>query len=282
MTPLSKVRAQWPGFTPWWIAIGSAAGLLNGAGFLVSVFFANAWSAWLAADIAREHGRGQAMRRAWMLIALGMLCNAARIAYELGFHFAGHTDSSLSPLLGLRQFPIVASLVAMSVGLHAMWSSFRSLGLGVRLHKLDWALMAAIILLIPPVVWSRSGLNDARSPFAIVRYLQVASPALLAIPASMAVVLYRISRELGEGFMALALRWMAAALGIRLVALVVATAITESNTAGNPLVIFAHWAFLAALLCRRRLSLVTSDLVEQYSMSGPALLATLGWKKIQG
>ena len=75
---------------------------------------------------------------------------------------------------------------------------------------------------------------------------------------------------------------MAAALGIRLVALVVATAITSSSSAGNPLVIFAHWAFLGALLCRRRLSAVTSDLVAQYSVSGPALLATLGLKKIEG
>ena len=65
----------------------------------------------------------------------------------------------------------------------AMWSSFTSLRLGVRLRALDWALIGCILLLVPPVVSTRQNMADAESALAVVRYLQFASPFLLAIPA---------------------------------------------------------------------------------------------------
>jgi hypothetical protein len=159
-----------------------------------------------------------------------------------------------------------------------MWSSFASLAMGLRLRLLDWALMGCILLLVPPVVWSRQSLADSGSPLVAVRYLQFASPFLLAVPAAMGVALYRISREMGEGLMAIALRCLAASFAIRLMALVITTAGPSPRTQ-VVLTITAHWVFLLGLAYRCRFSRETHELIERYESDREAQLALLSSKK---
>lgn len=239
---------------------------------LLPILVANLLSAQLGWRIAGEYERHTPMWIAWSLISAGALANAGRVGFELAFLLTGRTNSAVSIALGLRQVLIAGSLVMLGWGLAAMWSSFTSLRLGVRLRRADWALIGCIILLVTPVVLTRQRMNDAGSPWDLIRYLQFASPFLLAIPASLGLVLYRISREMGEGLMALALRFLAASFAIRLFVLAIRALPDPTSTAATLavftvpplLVITAHWMFLLGLVCRRQLSRATVDLIEQY------------------
>jgi hypothetical protein len=154
-----------------------------------------------------------------------------------------------------------------------MWSAFTTLQLGIRLHAIDWTLIGCIFLLVPTVIWNRQTMGDSGSPWTIVRYLQFASPILLAIPSSMGILLYRVSREMGEGRMALTLQCLAGSLALRLSALAAAALLgPDGNAAGAspatlvPMVLYvmAHWVFLLGLVHRRRLSHQTTDLIARY------------------
>lgn len=235
----------------------------------IAILIPNLLSAFLGRRIASEHEPQTTMRLAWNLIAAGVFTNAVRTVYELVFQFMGRFNSAVHPALGLRQVIIVISFILTVAGLIAMWSSFTALDFGLRLRIVDFALIACILLLVPPVVWSQAALRDAHSPMLVVRSLQFASPFLLAVAASIAVVLYRISRELGEGLMAVTLRCVAAAFAIRLLALVVTTAPGLYAQRAGPVVqlvllVSAHWIYLLGLVYRRRLSLTTADLMEWY------------------
>lgn len=253
--------------------------LLNAAMFVPCLL-----SAWLAVRIAREHGQRSLMRSAWILIAAGSLCQACRFGYEIPFHAAGRIDSSTLPVLGLRQLAIAGSLLLLAAGLCAMWSSFAGLSLGLRLRPADLALMALFLLLVPPVVWSRFVMADAHSPFTVVRYLQFASPLLLAIPASIGVALYRVSREMGQGLLAVALRCIATSFAIRLVLLLFGALLGPAPGAGTPfflaflpmlLSIGAHWLFLLGLVYRCRVSRAAHQLIASYLTLGPGRVSPL-------
>lgn len=239
---------------------------------LAPILAANLVSARLGWRIAGEYDSGTQMRLAWNLIASGALANAGRVGFELALQLTGRTNSAVSIELGLRQILIVASLLMLGVGLAAMWSSFTSLRLGVRLRGADWALIGCILLLVLPVILTRQRMNDAGSPLPLIRYLQFASPILLAVPASLGLVLYRISREMGEGLMALTLRLLAASFGLRLLVLA-GRAVPDPADAGAVLAVYvapplliiaAHWMFLLGLVYRRQLSHTTAGLIEQY------------------
>lgn len=256
---------------------------------LIPILLANVLSARLGLRIADEHDGHAPMRLAWNLIAAGTLANAGRVGFELAFQITGQTNSAVSIALGMRQILIAGSLVMLGGGLAAMWSSFTSLRLGVRLRGSDWMWIGCILLLVPPVVLTRQRMSDAGSPLDLVRYLQYASPFLLAIPASLGLVLYRISREMGEGLMALALRFLAASFAIRLLALA-GKALPDFTGAGTALaastvpallVITAHWVFLLGLAYRRQLSRATTDLIERYQRDQQQQLAMLA-KNLSG
>jgi hypothetical protein len=257
---------------------------------LAPVLFANIQSTrlgWLiAGEYAGEFERHTPMRLAWNLIAAGSLANAGRVGFELAFQVTGRTNSAVTIALGLRQILIVASLVLLSGGLAAMWSAFTSLRLGVRLRGVDWALIGFVLLLVPPVVLTRQRMNDAGSPLEMVRYMQFASPFLLAVPASLGLVLYRISREMGEGLMSLTLRFLAAFFALRLLVLAGRALPDHTSPVGMLvvatvpplLVITAHWSCLLGLVYRRRLSHTTTDLIERYQGDQREQLAMLAKK----
>ena len=239
----------------------------------VSHFTANVSSGVLGRRIALDHDKGTLMRLAWNLITLAVLVNACRVVFEVAFQSTGRLDSAIYPALGLRQILVASSFLILTGALGAMWSAFTTLQLGIRLRAIDWALIGCVVFLVPPVIWNRQTMGDSGSPWAIVRYLQISGPILLAIPASMGIVLYRVSEEMGEGRMALTLKCLAGSLALRLSALAAAAFLgPDGNAAGAsatslvPMVFYitAHWIFLLGLVHRWRLSHQTTDLIERY------------------
>lgn len=234
---------------------------------------ANVSSGVLGRRIALDHDQGTLMRLAWNLVTVGILVNACRVVFELSFQILGRFDSAIYPALGLRQILVASSFLILTGAFAAMWSAFTTLQLGIRLHPIDWALIGCIVLLVPTVVWNRQSMGDSGSPLTIVRYLQFAGPILLAIPSSMGILLYRVSKEMGEGRMALTLQCLAGSLALRLSALAAAALLgPDGNAAGAsaatlvPMVLYvtAHWVFLLGLVHRWRLSHQTTDLIARY------------------
>jgi FtsH-binding integral membrane protein len=124
--------------------------------------------------------------------------------------------------MSLRQIPIAVSLILLTAALVAMWSSFTSIGLGLRFRRSDALLLIVILALVPSIFSLRENMNDARSVYPLIRHLQSSSPLLLAAPALVALVLHRISQEMGSGQLAISLRFLVASLVLRLLALMVA------------------------------------------------------------
>ncbi|MBI5282401.1 MAG: hypothetical protein HY858_12020 [Candidatus Solibacter usitatus] len=248
------------------------------------IIIPNLLAAWLAWKISQDHEGPSAMGLCWRLMMLGAAVNALRNLYEVSSFLAGRLDPARYPALGLRQILIVLSLLLMIAALLSMWSSFASLGLGVRPRVLDVCLTAAILLLVPPVFAGRGLLSDAISPYAVVRYLQYASPFLLAVPAALAVVLCRISSEMGGGALAIALRLFAASFALRLIALIGATApwlrgeAILALFASHFFVVLssaAHWLVVLGLSYRWELSHSAIRLIRRYEDHGAEELAGL-------
>jgi hypothetical protein len=175
--------------------------------------------------IRHDSPRGSRMRMAWTLLGLSAVLAMARHSYEIVAEFGNW----LLPARSWRQILIVASLLVLTWGLVELGRAFRQVGLAPRWKRVDWLWLALLIALSVPVVINRERLGDAASSIAAMRYLQFLSFILLAVPATIALGLHRISWEMTGGRWALALRWMAAFLLLRLVNLCLSTS-TEGWT----------------------------------------------------
>jgi hypothetical protein len=229
--------------------------------------------------ISRDHRPQSAMRIAWLLMMASSVAAAARFGYEAAGILAGWNNPLAHALLGLRQIPIVVSLVLLAASLAVMWFSFTSIGLGIKLRAADILIMVLIVLLVPPTIWARRQMADAQAALEFVRYLQFLSPLLLAIPAALAVVLYRISREMGGGQYAKVLRCLVAFLLIRLVALMVGTVPALDwlplRIVMEAVSMSVSAIFVLALVYRCEMRRSASEMVLRYESDPAAELASL-------
>jgi len=193
----------------------------------------------------------------------------------------------LHTTVSLRQIPIVLALVCLTAGLIAMWASFAALGMGVRFHWMDLLWAALILAFVPFIINSHENMQDAHSEWPFIRYLQSASPVLLAVPALLAVVLHRIRQEMGGGQLAVVFRLFIAFLLLRLVAL--SASVTAMRVELPVLAIIgqasgaaAVWLFPIAALKRWHMTLAASELARRYESNPGAELEQLAARSIGG
>ena len=220
-------------------------------------------------QILKDHPTGSTMRLAWLMMTWSAVLSIVRHGFELTSGVAGWTVTMPTTLVSLRQIPIVLALVFLTAGLVAMWSSFASIGMGLRFRWTDLIWVAVILAMVPFVISSRENMADARSAYPLIRGLQSLSPILLAVPALLAVALHRIRQEMGGGQLATALRLLVAFLVLRLVALLVGTsglrsdfpwlaALTQAGGWAAP------WLFTLAAVQRWRLTISANELERRY------------------
>jgi hypothetical protein len=247
------------------------------AGVMATVLYSV--GAILSWRISRDHRPQSAMRIAWVLMMSSSVAAAVRFAFESAAIHARWNNPVEHALLGLRQIPIVLSLVLLAASLAVMWFSFTSVGLGIKLRGADILIMGLIVLLVPPIVGARRQMADAQAAFEFVRYLQFLSPLLLAVPAALAIVLYRISREMGGGQYAKVLRCLVAFLLIRLVALMVGTVPALDwlplRITMEALYTSVSAIFVLALVYRCEMRRSASEMVRRYEKDPAAELASL-------
>lgn len=232
-------------------------------------------SAHLCRKIASDHGQGTRMRLAWRLITASAAVAVVRHLFEWLVLATGWVDTRLTTLVSLRQIPIVVSLVLLTAGLAAMWSSFAAVGLGVRFRASDGLLLVAILAFVPAILSLREGMHDAQSAYTVIRRLQAASPILLAAPAALSVVLHRIRQEMGGGRLATSLRYLAAFLVMRLVSLWLGL-LPEAGPAtvlSRTLWWAAPWLFVLAVWHRWQVTVSAAELAARYETDPDAELA---------
>jgi hypothetical protein len=232
-------------------------------------------AAYLCHNITADHREGTRMHRAWGLITASAGVAVLRHFFEWLVLATGWIDTHFTTLVSLRQIPIVLSLVLLTAGLVAMWSSFAAVGMGVQFRLSDGVLLAGILAFVPAILSLREGMHDARSAYAWVRYLQAASPVLLAAPALVAVVLHRIRQEMGGGEMSASMRYLAAFLVVRLVSLWLGllAGVPAATVLSRTLWWAAPWLFLLAVWRRWQVTVFAAQLAERYEKDPEAELA---------
>ena len=104
------------------------------------------------------------MRFAWILMAASIAVAMLRHGYEWSMLLAGWNRTSLlTSVVSLRQIPIALALILLTAALVAMWSSFASIGLGLRFRRSDALFLIVILALVPSIFSLRDNMNDARS-----------------------------------------------------------------------------------------------------------------------
>lgn len=225
--------------------------------------------------IANDYRDRSTMRLAWRLIAASAGFAVVRHSFEGLVLATGWVDTMLTTLVSLRQLPIAVSLILLTAGLVAVWSSFTSIGMGLRFRAADVLVLAVILAFVPSILSLREEMSDAQSVYPIIRHLQSASPLLLAIPALVSLVLHRISQEMGGGQLALSLRCMVAFLLMRMLALLLGLfpGVPALTVASRTVWWSTAGLFLLAVFYRWQVTLSASELADRYEADPDAELA---------
>jgi len=160
-------------------------------------------------EIAAEYRQTRWLRVAWLALAANAGVSIVRIIVEsslLNLIWPGHTRA---PLWGLLQhLTIVPANAFLLFGMLAMWWAYHQVGLGFTIEKRDYAAIAGILGLIVALVVFREGLSEARSPYALSRWLQLSGLALLSLSAAASLVLHRMAMQMSGGKLAVALSFL--------------------------------------------------------------------------
>jgi hypothetical protein len=238
---------------------------------------AYALALYLCFRIQADYPADSRMRLAWRLIAAS--CAFAVIRYVIDWIAVCWWSAMDMTLVSLRQIPIALTLILLTGGLVAMWTSFAAIGLGSRFRRLDLLGFAATTACVPFIFSLREGMADAQSGYAFIRYIQAASPILLAAPALAALALHRISHEMGQGTLAVSLRLLAVSLVLRLVSLWIGSSVMGRRPLLYALALAAHsaasWIFVQAIFQRWSLTVQAARLTERYQYDPEGEIAEL-------
>jgi hypothetical protein len=108
----------------------------------------------------------------------------------------------------LQHLAIVPANAFLLFGLLAMWWAYHEVGLGFAVEKRDYAAIAGILGLLVALMVFREGLSEARSPYAVSRWLQLIGLALLSFSAAASLATHRVAMQMGGGKLAVVLRFL--------------------------------------------------------------------------
>ena len=160
-------------------------------------------------EIAAEHRQTRWLRLAWLALAGNAGVSIVRMVVESSLFNLIWPGYTRDPLWGLLQhLAIVPANAFLLFGLLAMWWAYHEVGLGFALEKRDYAAIAGILGLLLTLMVFREGLSEARSPYAVSRWLQLIGLALLSLCAAASLATHRMAMQMGGGKLAVALRFL--------------------------------------------------------------------------
>ena len=160
-------------------------------------------------EIAAEHRQTRWLRFAWLALTGNAAVSIIRIVVESPLFNLVWPGYTRAPLWGLLQHLTIAPANALLLfGLLAMWWAYHQVGLGFAVEKRDYAAIAGILCLLVALMVFHEGLSEARSPYAVSRWLQLVGLALLSFSAAASLATHRVAMQMGGGKLAVALRFL--------------------------------------------------------------------------
>ncbi len=163
----------------------------------------------LSLEVAAEYRQSRWAQLAWWLLAANAaLSLLKKIAGSLLIDFLVH-DYRSNPLRGLLENAlIVPANLCLLLALIAMWWALHRLGLGFKIERRDYLSMAGVALVFLALLLIREDLSQGRSPYLLSRVLQPFGLALLGICSAFSVLLHRYAVQMGDGTLAVVMRWL--------------------------------------------------------------------------
>lgn len=163
----------------------------------------------LSLEVAAEYQQARWARLGWLLLA-------ANAALSLIKRSAGSPLFDLvtegyraGPLRGLLDnLLVVPANLCLLAGLLALWWGWQGLGLGFKIERRDWAMMAGVAALFLTLLLQRENLSQGQSPYLLSRVLQPLGLGLLAAASACGLVLHRYAIQMGDGRLAMVMRWL--------------------------------------------------------------------------
>lgn len=160
-----------------------------------------------------EFGHGSLMWWTWRLMLLSSLAEAIRHAIDFSSSF--YHGPSAAGLRGLSLLPMSLSLSLELASLVLLWMSFSRVGIHAPFSRKDGMLGLVICALVVFCFMERNYFPHATAASHLFRHIELANPVLFAVSIVIAVVLYRLSRDLGDGDLALSILFLALQLSAR-------------------------------------------------------------------
>ena len=163
----------------------------------------------LSLSVAAEYRQSRWARLAWWLLAANAaLSLLKKLAGSLLLDFLVE-DYRGNPLRGLLENAlIVPANLCLLLGLIALWWALHRIGLGFKIERRDYLAMAGVAAVFLALLIIREDLSQGRSPYVLSRVLQPLGLALLGFCSAFSVVLHRYAVQLGDGTLAVVMRWL--------------------------------------------------------------------------
>ena len=194
---------------PWWAGLTPRLWVTESAiktGFLCLAY---GLALSLNLEIAAEYRQARWLRLAWVALAGNAGVSIVRMVVESSLFNLIWPGYTRDPLWGLLQhLAIVPANAFLLFGLLAMWWAYHEVGLGFAIEKRDYAAIAGILGLLIALMVFREGLSEARSPYAVSRWLQLLGLTLLSLSAAASLATHRVAMQMGGGKLAVALRFL--------------------------------------------------------------------------
>ena len=162
----------------------------------------------LCFQIAGEYRHSHWLRTAWFCLAIKSAVAVLRYALDdpmINLIRPGYYESPWSGLA--RELPMAIALSFLVAGMLAMAFGFLRMGLGFRLERWDWTAIVGVVAVLVVVIYFRHELSAARwKSMPLVLQAQIANQILWAVAASLSLLLYRLSLQMGGGRLAAVMR----------------------------------------------------------------------------
>ena len=252
------------------LAWGGLAAIIR----LVGKVLAYSLALTLCIGIVGEYRQKVWLRFAWICLAIFSGVSVIRYLFDtqvIEAFYPGYWHGQWITVL--REVPAAISLMFLAGGVILMAVALLRTGLGFSLRKVDIGAMTVVFVFLLLVLYLRNDMSAvSRLQHWLPRDAQLASNIFFCVTAAGAIVLLRLSNQMGGGQLAAAMVWIIVHIGTR--AALVLVGPFEGHLAFVPHLKFIEsviydctpWMFAMAAACRYQLTANATDQVAEWGV----------------
>ncbi|HMV47550.1 MAG TPA: hypothetical protein PLD20_31295 [Blastocatellia bacterium] len=161
--------------------------------------------------LADEYREAKWMRLAWLALTVNAALSFIRPLVRSPLPLPGQEIDlySAPPIYGLlHHLALTPANLFLLLGLLAMWWAYREAGLGFKFQRRDGAALGGLFLLMLVFFYYKDLLTEAQALYRATSILQLVAQVQLFLIAAAGLLLHRISVQMGNGRLAVVLRWL--------------------------------------------------------------------------